>query len=666
MFASDDEVQELWHKPQDVEEEPEENIPWGPRTIEEYFLDCLYIFQNFKMADEGMISTGIATEVTGKHYPMRLRPWDEFTGSERNLHYNKIADILGNKRVFPRSAVTRSMTEVANFRPVATEIDIKRFAGVALEKPVQKIFDMLLEVKPDVKQEFNFTKLQLTHTTRELMLPDEAYQLPSADEKYRPPYYWPILPDGLGIWEHPDGENILAFVFDYKAAYKLRADESLKTALAKENLFMEVIQRINSKKMTTDCKLSGQDDIDMHVSRALTQVFDCMVRRGASYGFTIAGNSLVFLHVKQDDLRTLYYHTCMVDEEEVKNGTVEVSYTAVAQLASFVLFTIRSGAIQRSPHRRALERARSVLKIWPDPYGEAEGLLKTSSQLSQALTLSSPLHEGNKRREEPSRGSSDDHHEMPSDPDSPPTRQYCTQACLLSLKGGSDLDENCPNASSHRTVESGSRHPINASEFTSLVGEQLRQDPYRNCVAVDPHGFSGKIGLIGALFKLELAPYGYTFVGKGTLSTYLHCLKHESIIYSRLEKLQGEVVPVHLGIVDLAGPRGYLLPGDARVLHMMLMSWGGEVAAEEGVPDLETELWRSSEAVRGEGISHGDERTPNMLWNQERGRVMLIDFDRAEIINNKKRSKSSSPSKVKKISRANGVSREEASGRRTK
>ncbi|POR34795.1 Uncharacterized protein TPAR_05008 [Tolypocladium paradoxum] len=82
---------------------------------------------------------------------------------------------------------------------------------------------------------------------------------------------------------------------------------------------------------------------------------------------------------------------------------------------------------------------------------------------------------------------------------------------------------------------------------------------------------------IGVLFKLELALYGYTFVGKGILSSYFYRLKHES--RSRL-----------------AG--GYVLPSGARVVYMMLMLWAGEVAAE----------------------------------NEESRRVMLVDFNRAALL----------------------------------
>ncbi|CRK40194.1 hypothetical protein BN1708_008130, partial [Verticillium longisporum] len=37
--------------------------------------------------------------------------------------------------------------------------------------------------------------------------------------------------------------------------------------------------------------------------------------------------------------------------------------------------------------------------------------------------------------------------------DSAPTRQYYTQACLLGLKRGRKLDNNCPNVLSYRTTK---------------------------------------------------------------------------------------------------------------------------------------------------------------------------------------------------------------------
>ena len=62
----------------------------------------------------------------------------------------------------------------------------------------------------------------------------------------------------------------------------------------------------------------------------------------------------------------------------------------------------------------------------------------------------------------------------------------------------------------HRGIEGGSRRALSASKFTTLVSEQVQRSPKEHCVTVDPYGVEGKIGAIGALFKLELTPYGYT------------------------------------------------------------------------------------------------------------------------------------------------------------
>ncbi|KAI2624290.1 hypothetical protein GGR54DRAFT_595860 [Hypoxylon sp. NC1633] len=561
-------------------------------TLREYLRDChFYLFKPLRIADKSLLCTVYATSVDGKRYPMWLRRWSDFPDIQR-YHFGEINRAFGDKRLLPLSSATRAKTNEACGKPVANERDIYRFELFARESPVRRIFWKLVEVEPSICQAFNFTELQFSDDNRELKREGDRGD---SEQRVQQPSY----PDGLGLRKCLEGDENLAFVYGHKAAHDFRV-EDVKPALVKEKLFMEVVQRVNENKTKTDPELTDRDEADEEVAMDLTQVFDYMIQRGVAYGYVAAGKALVFLHVKQDDLRTLYYHLCVPDEEAAGgNGDIKEAYTAVAQLASFCLLALRSEALQGSALNEVLEKASLELQSWPEPYKEADD--------------------------------EDDHQEISSGSDSPPTRQYCTQACLLGLKKGLDLDENCPNVSFHRIAVSSTRHPISTDKFASLVEERLRQNPYRDCVALDPYGRQGKIGAIGALFKIELAQYGYTFVGKGTQPVHLHCLQHESLIYSRLERLQGEVVPVYLGIINLTKPQGYILPGGARVAHMMLMSWAGEVATDVDVPDLVMERKRSSKAVRSEGVYHNDERVPNILWNQERHRVMLIDFDRAAL-----------------------------------
>ena len=43
-------------------------------------------------------------------------------------------------------------------------------------------------------------------------------------------------------------------------------------------------------------------------------------------------------------------------------------------------------------------------------------------------------------------------------------------------------------------------------------------------------------------------------------------------------------------------------------------------------------LVRAVNAIHGAGVLHRDIRMPNLLWNEETKRVMVIDFERAEIV----------------------------------
>ncbi|KAM4067380.1 metalloprotease-like protein [Hirsutella rhossiliensis] len=419
--------------------------------------------------------------------------------------------------------------------------------------------------------------LRFSHNVRDFSQPSDSRigdEDSSEERKVKPPQ---MKPDGGGIRTHLDGDESMAFVYDFMAAHKF-APAYLKATLAKEKLFVEEQEREETR-----------------IAMALIQVFDYMVWYGVAYGYV----------------------------------------AAVAQLASFCLLSLRSEALRGNSLDSALQKARKELKKWGEQYEDAGQMARSSiRRRNEDDDEDSPegdpsrtwtRTDANERREGPSSGGCGDEEAETSNPG--PARQYCTQACLLSLKRGWDLDGSCPNVLSHRTTAGGIRHPIDAGEFTRLVGERLRQNPYQNCKALDGRG---KVGATGILFKLELAPYGYTFVGKGTLLDHLHRLEHESRIYAHLDRLQGEVVPVHLDIVRLT--RGYVLPGGARVVYMMLMSWGGEVAVEVGVPDLAAEVRRSSQAVWSEGVDHGDEREPNLLWNDERRRVMLVDFDRANLL----------------------------------
>jgi tRNA A-37 threonylcarbamoyl transferase component Bud32 len=105
-------------------------------------------------------------------------------------------------------------------------------------------------------------------------------------------------------------------------------------------------------------------------------------------------------------------------------------------------------------------------------------------------------------------------------------------------------------------------------------------------------------------------------------------------VYDLLRPIQGIHVPVHLGNIDLATP--YYYEGICELVHMMFLSFGGKrishrLTTENG-PLITKPVNYSARAIHNLGVLHKDLEPRNILWNEEFGRAMVIDFERAEIV----------------------------------
>ncbi|KAG6015195.1 hypothetical protein E4U54_004006 [Claviceps lovelessii] len=215
--------------------------------------------------------------------------------------------------------------------------------------------------------------------------------------------------------------------------------------------------------------------------------------------------------------------------------------------------------------------------------------------------------------------------------------QYCTQRCLLGLLRGYILDPKCPNFSLHNRQVTGQSdnisrrsHPVSYSDFLNMLHRQLEQDLDSGITSLDITGSRG------ALFKVTLLCYGYTFIGKGTVKVFVPDLEHEAIVYKRLERIQGTYVPVFLGAIDLqALGRTYYYDLHVDVVHISFMSYGGiclsNICSQERQPSLFEMATESVHAIHREGVIHMDVALRNMLYSAETQHVMVIDFERSEI-----------------------------------
>lgn len=163
-----------------------------------------------------------------------------------------------------------------------------------------------------------------------------------------------------------------------------------------------------------------------------------------------------------------------------------------------------------------------------------------------------------------------------------------------------------------------------------LLDEQLRRGRGNACQPLWMQGARG------ALFRVTLTSHGYTVVGKGTVTAFIKDLRHEAEVYRRLVTLQGTHIPICLGSIDLDEPFYY--DTGVRIMHFILLSWAGKCLDDsKTAPGTDEQTWTSDlvcaiNAIHGAGVLHQDIRMPNLLWNDETKQVMVIDFERAEIV----------------------------------
>ena len=126
-------------------------------------------------------------------------------------------------------------------------------------------------------------------------------------------------------------------------------------------------------------------------------------------------------------------------------------------------------------------------------------------------------------------------------------QSYCTQACLLGLARQGPLDQSCPNVNAHR-VPGSDHHALRRKQIAEFITNQLAVNPENGCEPL------GKQGTRGALFKLVMKSYEYSFVAKGTVFAFKAHLQYENSIYRRLSQIQGTLIPVCFGSASLIRP----------------------------------------------------------------------------------------------------------------
>ncbi|KAM3516196.1 hypothetical protein MY11210_000218 [Beauveria gryllotalpidicola] len=646
--------------------------------------------------DKSLTSTGTITDPTNKYCPTSLKPWPDFIKDQRIVFGELESALPAIATSFEPRAFLSTLGKRVSKRRIADEKDLELFLHNAVEDPVKNILERLTKVEQvrsmynmgggvvfvnhphalsDNSQEVIEAESQLAPRTPDLD--------PISDQ---------LRPDQICIYRSdggPTARRNMVYVCEYKAPHKLTASH-LRAGLRPMNIHRDVVNRTT---IPTNADPYGhfQYHAEKLTAAALTQTYHYMIHGGLEYGLLTTGEAIVFLKVDWSEPSTLYYHLAEPKSEVAAHPDNFHSCTAVGQLLAFTLLALGPPGARRHHGQDERDAVRADLKTWTQDF---ETMLRSIPQDARHAPRDSPYkpttYKDMDRSPYPRRlnrvpiiyddsaapparfhsesESSDDDagpSRLPATPSPAPrstggqtqaprrsqriqaqqrsasatqrssaerTSQYCTQKCLVGLVRGHPLDASCPNVRLHARGQSTTRrHPVSHNVWLQLLTQQLRHSLDEGVIPLDEGGARG------VMFQVTLLAYGYVFMCKGTVRAFIKHLQHEAAVYKRLGPLQGTSVPVCLGSVDLRD-MNKIYDYDHRVyiVYLMFLSWGGhklhQLPADVDTSYLADKTLQSLRALHRVGVVHKDVREPNLLYNSETKRVMIIDFERSVLV----------------------------------
>ncbi|KAI3092916.1 hypothetical protein CBS147333_10171 [Penicillium roqueforti] len=627
-------------------------------------------------------TTGKIPLPTGKYCPTRLEHWTDCSALQSKL-FRSVYSYLqltpgGPPHLFSSLPELEGLGRRLGRKPMSSEQELEAYERFAVEEHVHDIITELCKL-PAARDEFGLGDgIQFSNHTNSL----NENGAPEADASQSSSIHHP-RPDQFCIHRVDDNTTTLLTSVEYKPPHKLSV-ATLRMGLRPMDLWKDMVR---SNKIPTDQEAKLRYNAERLVCSALVQEYHVMIQEGLEYSYVTNGIARVLLRVPHDDPSTLFYFLCDPNSEVDMEMGATLENTSVARILCLCLMAFRA-PVRGQEWRNSV---RPDIPIWktsfdhtrshipedefrqlplnsdstapefpspdsgstyepssspPDPPESTARQVSTRSRVScapsdvrhRSQSSQSPDPDSN-----PATRRKRTFSQVPSSPsaqrvarqretidDSGPgsqsrhrDAQFCTQRCLLGLQTGGLLDDCCPNVMLHRRSNDNPQHPITSDDLVRLLKAQLDENIDR-CTPL------GGCGAYGAPFKLTCITYGYTVIGKGTTSALWKEVSREAEVYRILQKAQGSAVPVFLGTIDLA--KIYFLHGAGEIRHMLVMGWGGKsTASMELTPQLLQGIHQSNKEIRALGIIHEDLRRDNVLWNEELGRVMIIDFHRSTL-----------------------------------
>ncbi|KAI2789392.1 hypothetical protein POX_d04880 [Penicillium oxalicum] len=642
--------------------------------------------------DEKLLTRGPTTEPVNRLYPKRIARWVDFPQLQEQVWTKfDSADAFTSRPLFSSDTAISQVALDIKAESIYSELSLRNFERVAVENFVKSVIQALRSDEL-LRHEFGIHGRITLYDRPSLSEPslDKSLEQRDLQGAQTPQRLANASQSGTGRWQKAaqtqksdstsrrrnrradqicvhitdDARQTPVYAVEYKAPHKLTIPE-LVTGLHPLDLARDVI---------------GQEGVTFEfyatrlVAAVVTQIFSYMIDSGVRYGYICTGEAFVFLRIPQDDPTVVQYSLCIPNQDVQGDDELRLHRTAIGQVLAFTLQALAADAPSQKWRSKASKlttweveysdvlkkipetlrkdppasnyrpshwkrttkihntrsRARCQPHVSPTKHlstegsDSEEGLHSPSTAAASRRRLS--RGRGNNRhskgrgrrprndrnRKQTSRKNGQDAQDEQS------ILPFCTIACIRGIVNRGPLDKKCPNWKLHGSHT----HSIGPQEFTRQLDRQFSRNPY---IGFEPLHIRGRTGYI---LKATLLSHGYTVIIKATTIEKQHHLQAEADNYHHLRSLQGQQIPVFLGMFT---PRvSYYYHGDP-MEQMMILSWSGKrlqfVINDENSRFFHEEREKALAILRSHGAVHGDIEWRNMLWDDLSGRLIVIDLE---------------------------------------
>jgi len=655
-------------------------------TLPEFLDAChIYLHAGLTVQTDPTLSTqGDPSNANNKLRPEKILRWQDFPARQAAIwEYLMESDLVAERHFTSLHALETSGKSIRR-RMMSSELDLHHFQRSVVEEHVSLIIEQLYNNRA-LRQKFG---LQGTvkfenhgNTLSPESLEEGAEQMALSGTRRRSPRLLARARETQSAEAETSGtqptrssrpladqfcvyntstrsaeKRVAAFILEFKAPHKLPLSYIYEGL---DDMDLEDVVQCRESDTT-------KDGFRRLIAAVITQAFSYMVKIGSQYGCICTGEASIFLQVL-DDPRTVYYFLS-VPKGDVgpttgwmpdSDNPNRLHATAVGQMLAFTLQALETPPRDQKWRNDAAAQLNSWEVVYEDlleaiPAGNTPSSEYVPPRHNEFLRMS-PIQ----LRRKPAQSCKEPEHQRQAsdeeepDPDTPSRQlpsqrtsrtqaaassssgrtarrvardgQYCTQDCLRELVNGGLLDKSCPNMQYHGK---GDHHQIDQPTFLALMRQQLAEDLDTNCEPVS------RPGACGVLFRVRSKLYGYTVAAKATPIDFVERLRWEATVYEHLRPIQGIYVPVHLGNIDLQ--TRYFYEGIAELVHMMFLSFGGDRITQhltvENRDLLTQQVDRAAQAIHNLGVLHKDLMPRNILWDEDTRQVMVVDFERAQVV----------------------------------